>query len=220
MLIKSYLNNLIRSLSKKNNHLNIILSGGSSPTQLYKHIAKQKFNWEKINFSLLDERLVKDKSKFLNYNNINKIFKKNKKINFISLIKFYKKNKIYSLIKDYSKNKCIVIAGFGDDGHFGSIYQKSKFYYKLISKKERKNIIKVDKNGKPFVERLTMNFSLIRSTKNIILVLNNKKKLNLFKSYIKEDCKNDTPISNLVKVARKKILIYRNKQLIKLDKFI
>ena len=64
MLIKSYLNNLIRSLSKKNNHLNIILSGGSSPTQLYKHIAKQKFNWEKINFSLLDERLVKDKSKF------------------------------------------------------------------------------------------------------------------------------------------------------------
>ena len=98
--------------------------------------------------------------------------------------------------------------------------KKKKILDQQTFKSNTSNIIKVDKNGKPFVERLTMNFSLIRSAKNIILVLNNKKKLNLFKSYIKEDCKNDTPISNLVKVARKKILIYRNKKLIKLDKFI
>ncbi len=220
MLIKNYLNNFISLFAKKNNHVNIILSGGTSPITLYNYIMNQKLNWKKIKFSLIDERFVSKKSKFLNYNNIIKILKKNEnQIELISLIDCYKKNKIKSLIKDYSNNKSVIIAGFGDDGHFGSIYQKSKSYKKLTSSKERKNIIKVEKNGKPFVERLTMNFSLINSVENIIIVLNNKKKLNLFKQYVKKGNKNNTTIKHLVRIAEKKILIYRNKKLFKLKYF-
>jgi len=219
MLIKNYLNNFIRQSIKKNDHANIILSGGSSPVTLYKYIAKQNLNWKKIRFSLLDERLVNNKSKFLNFNTISKILKQShKKINLINLFKYYKRKNLNSLIKDYSRNKPIIIAGFGDDGHFASIYQNSKFFLKLISKNEKKNILKVEKNGKPFVERLTMNFSLINSSKNIIIVLNNKKKLNLFKNFLKNDKKNTT-IKHLVRIVGKKILIYRNKKLIKFNNF-
>ena len=174
MILKNYLENFINSASKKKGYVNIIISGGNSPLKLYNYIIKQKFNWNRVKFSLLDERLVNNNSKFLNYNNIKKIFKKNKNINFVNLLNCYKNNKINSLIKSYSKNKSLIIAGFGDDGHFGSIYQNSKYYKLLTSKKEKKNIIKVEKNGDPFVERLTMNFSLIKNMKNIIIVSKKK----------------------------------------------
>ena len=167
MILKNYLENFINSASNKKGYVNIIISGGSSPLQLYNYIIKQKFNWNRVKFSLLDERLVNNNSKFLNYNNIKKIFKKNKNINFVNLLNYYKNNKINSLIESYSKNKSLIIAGFGDDGHFGSIYQNSKYFKLLTSKKEKKNIMKVEKNGDPFVERLTMNFSLIKNMKSL-----------------------------------------------------
>ena len=217
MILKNYLENFINSASKKKGYVNIIISGGNSPLKLYNYIIKQKFNWNRVKFSLLDERLVNNNSKFLNYNNIKKIFKKNKNINFVNLLNCYKNNKINSLIKSYSKNKSLIIAGFGDDGHFGSIYQNSKYYKLLTSKKEKKNIIKFEKNGDPFVERLTMNFSLIKNMKNIIIVLNNEKKSKLFKYYIRKNNKNNTTIKNLVRLFKKKILIYKNKNLSKLN---
>ena len=217
MIFKNYLDNFINSTPKKKGYVNIIISGGSSPLKLYNYIIKQKLNWDRVKFSLLDERLVNNNSKFSNYNNIKKIFKKNKKINFINLLNCYKNKKINSLIESYSKNKSLIIAGFGDDGHFGSIYQNSKYYKLLISKKEKKNIIKVEKNGDPFVERLTMNFSLIKNMKNIVIVLNNEKKIRLFKYYTKKNNKNNTTIKNLVRLFKKKILIYKNKKLSKLS---
>ena len=87
MILKNYLENFINSASNKKGYVNIIISGGSSPLQLYNYIIKQKCNWNRVKFSLLDERLVNNNSKFLNYNNIKKIFKKKQKYKFCKFIK-------------------------------------------------------------------------------------------------------------------------------------
>ena len=137
-----------------------------------------------------------------------------------SLENDFKKKKIKSLIKDYTINKPIIIAGFGDDGHFASIFPSSKFYSKLVNLRKKKYIFKVEKIGEPCVERITMNLSLVINSKKIILVISNKKKKKLFKHFINKNNKKNTTVKILVKNAKNKLLIYNNKRLYVLREFL
>ena len=46
---------------KKNKQKNLILSGGSSITKIYRKISKIKANWKNINIYLVDERKTSKK---------------------------------------------------------------------------------------------------------------------------------------------------------------
>ena len=62
---------LVKQIIKDINNskkLNLILTGGSSPIRFYKKLFKQKVKWDKVNFFLKDERLVKINSKKSNFN--------------------------------------------------------------------------------------------------------------------------------------------------------
>lgn len=221
MLIKDFLDKFISKSIITNKTANIVLSGGKSPLKLYKYMARQNFKWGNVKLSLLDERIVKNRSKFSNFLIVKKIFdKKIKKENFVNMIDCFKKKKIKSLIKDYTINKPIIIAGFGDDGHFASIFPSSKFYSKLINLRKKKYIFKVEKIGEPCVERITMNLSLVINSKKIILVISNKKKKRLFKHFINKNNKKNTTVKILVKNAKNKLLIYNNKRLYVLREFL
>ena len=196
---------------KKLKKLNLILSGGNSPLKDYKNLFKAKLNWKDIDLYLSDERLVKTSNKQSNFFNINKILKENnleKKLKPINKI-FLQKKKIMKILNNIKKKPTIAVLGMGEDGHFGSIFLKSKKYKLLTDTSKSPYIYKTEPLGSPKVERVTMNLSMFLLSSKIYLILNNKKKINLYKKANISLNTRTIPISSLIK-ASKKITIIKN----------
>ena len=159
-----------------------------------------------MNFYLLDERLVNKNSNFSNYKNIKSCFKGNK----IALdhIKPLNKNNLKSknlkkIISQFKKFKTVAIVGMGNDGHFASIFFKSKNFRIQISRNKKPSYFLTEKLGTPKIERISMNLSLLLMADTIVLFLNKKKLTKLYK-YLKSKKKNKYPIFHLLKHAKKK----------------
>jgi len=206
-------------LNKKKNKINIILSGGKSPLKYYKNLSKKKINWRNVNFFLLDERLVSDKSFYSNYKNIKKCFKKNKTAlkNIKPLNKKNLKSKnLKKIIAQFKTFKTIAIVGMGHDGHFASIFFKSKNFKTQISTRRKPSYFLTEKLGIPKIERVSMNLSMLLMADIIILYLNKKKIIKLSK-YLKSKKRYNYPIAYLFKHAKKKLLLHNGKEILNLS---
>ena len=211
MLFKKFIKNYFKNLKKKKL---LILSGGKSVKKIYYLISTLILNQQNTDILTLDER-VSSNLKFSNYIFIKKIFIKNCKVFSISKkTSFDLKN----IIKKIQENDALTIMGIGDDGHFASIFSHSKKFKQLINLKKKPNICNVEKIGKPYCKRTTMNLSMISLSSKIILVLNNKKKLNLLVKFIKSK-NTKIPVNILLKKNMKKILIFFNNKLLTINKF-
>ena len=189
VLIKSFinfLNDLVVKKSKSNDRFSLVLTGGSSPVNLYKSLSKSNINWKKVDFFISDERFVSNKSNFSNFklvnNNLLKMIKINK--NQIYLIDTYKKtivqstqdyrNKINKYFKKRVKSFDLTLLGMGDDGHVASLFPGDK---NILNSKLVRNIRGVDFN------RITMGINLINKSKKIFLWLPNKNKIRSFNNF-------------------------------------
>ena len=207
-------NNFIDWFFKKKLKRNIlILSGGRSVKGIYKKIYKSKICWPKTKIFILDERLTK-LEKNLNSNMIKKIFKKKCEIYDIYKNKV-KNNRVAEMIK---KNNSLLILGMGEDGHFASIFSRSKKFKYLINLSNKPGIHNIEKIGKPFCKRVTMNLSMINLSLKIILVISSKKRLEIFKRFIKSPDEK-IPITHLLKHNKKKILINFKNYIVNINEF-
>ena len=209
-----FTNNFIDIFFKKKLKKNIlILSGGKSVKGIYKKISNSKINWFNTKIIILDERLTK-LSKNLNSNLIKRIFKNKCEIYTISK----KKTKDKYIAEMIKKNNSLTILSMGEDGHFASIFTHSKKFRYLTNLKNKPGIHVVEKIGKPFCKRATMNLSMINLSLKIILVIANKKRLEIFKKFIKFPDKK-IPITHLIQNNKKKVLINFKNNIVNIDKF-
>ena len=89
-----------------------------------------------------------------------------------------------------------------------------KNFLKLIDLKSNPRYVKISKIGKPNVNRLTMNLSMIMMSTKIYLLLNNKVKYLTFLKAIKTKNYLKFPIYYLLKKAKKKTKVfYKSKEL-------
>ena len=202
LLIECFIRNFVRSVKKnekQKKRFSFVLTGGSSPINLYKKLAQKDIDWTNIDLFWGDERYVSNKSKHSNYklvykNLLKKIKIKKKQIFFIdtnkesivdSVINYEEK------IKKYFRNKKrsfdLVLLGMGNDGHIASIF-KDNLNIKL-------NKIATSVTRKDF-QRLSLTLKVINKAKNICLWLNDKKKTKVFKSF---KIKKKIPVFNLKK---------------------
>ena len=203
----SLINHFIRilkkeSLEKKINkkRLSLVLTGGSSPKNLYRKLGECKIDWSNIDLFWGDERFVSRRSKNSNFRLIDDLFlKKNKipkknifsiktnKININNSALRYKKN-----IKKYFQNKKInfdiFLLGMGNDGHVVSIFPNSR--------ELKQNFISKSVYRKDF-KRITLGLNIINNSKKIFLWLNNKEKTRIYKKYAYQG--KSIPVNNLNK---------------------
>lgn len=176
----------IADMLKAKDELNIALSGGNTPIELFKIFAaeyKDKIEWNKINFYWVDERCVPPDSPDSNFGNAyNNLFRfinlsparlhrikgeadpKKEAIRYSDLVKHN--------LQQYGTLPCfdIIFLGLGDDGHTASIFPNQMQL--LTSEKLYETAIQ-PKTGKT---RITMTGNLINNAKCIYFLVSGKGK--------------------------------------------
>ena len=158
----------ILKISKKTKK-NILVAGGNSIKNFYPYLNNYKHN-----LILSDERVVDERSKNSNYNNLSKFVIDKKKIIWPNK-NFYQLNSVQKKI-DYSekflaKNRLFFsILTIGEDGHIASI-----FYENLQKSLKDKEISSIKIKSEKFI-RISISLKKINNIKkNFILILGKKK---------------------------------------------
>ena len=209
-LIESFIKNFKKIADKRERskkRFSFVLTGGSSPINLYKKLSKIKVNWKNIDFFWGDERYVSNKSVNSNYHLANKTFLKyinikKKQIFPVNTTKSSaKKSSLdYSnkIKKYFGKNNIsfdIILLGMGNDGHIASIFPND------LQKKNNKITRNVIRND---FERITINLKEINNSKFIFLWLNTKNKAKKY-SQIQNNKNKQIPVNN---IKRKNVVLF------------
>ena len=202
-LIREFLQIFKREIDKKKkskSRLSFVLTGGSSPINLYKKLAKSNIDWSNIDLFWGDERFVSNKSKNSNFKLANDLFIKKVKIKKQNLFYINTKRKdinqssveYQNKIKNYFKNKKIkfdiCLLGMGNDGHVASIFPNTNIL-------KKKSIVSPVNRGD--FKRITIGLKVINNSKKIFLWLSKKSKTSIFKKLQLKGKK--IPINNLNK---------------------
>ena len=159
---------------KKKDDVSLIVSGGSSPIQIFKDLSAMETEWGEINISLVDDRVVDKNHNDSNEKLVNDLLitDKAKDANFISICN--QSDKLTNLNRPFN----VMLLGMGEDGHFASLFPKlihsNPEYFDKAAKPE---IFFTEPMGNPCHKRVSMNLSMILQSEAIFLLVSNQKKM-------------------------------------------
>lgn len=159
---------------KKKDDVSFIVSGGSSPVQIFKDLSAMETDWSKINISLVDDRVVDKNHNDSNEKLVNDVLiaNKAKDANFISICN--QSDELTNLNKPFN----IMLLGMGEDGHFASLFPKLlETNFQLFDVSRKPEIFFTEPMGNPCHKRVSMNLSMILQSEIIFLLVSNQKKM-------------------------------------------
>jgi len=209
-------NSLVRKISlcisdaiKKYGDARILLSGGSTPINLYSLLSQEKINWGKVKVGLVDERFVDPKSDFSNESHIKKNLLKNAaKTSVLSTMVFCIDNELLNLEMVSNSYSCFIdrtdftLLGMGNDGHTASIFPNDMESDNLMQSLDV-GIYSTKAPNYPF-NRITCSKELIAKSNSIVLFFTGEHKLNV----LKNSSVINLPISYFVKNYKKMEIYY------------
>ena len=118
MILTKLISDKLKLAIDKKGTATFVVSGGTSPLKLFEDLSKIDLPWNKVQITLVDDRLVNKNHIHSNQKLINDHLLKNKAklANFIPLSEKIIKSKI--IITPFDVN----LLGMGEDGHFASLF--------------------------------------------------------------------------------------------------
>jgi 6-phosphogluconolactonase len=170
---------LISKIIKKNPKANIAISGGKTPLPIYKKLKTKKLDFKNINFYQTDERYVpkthKESNSKMIYEKLIKPLKLKKFHHFYTNLSI--KQSLGKYEKEISKVKFdLIILGIGEDGHTASLFPHSD-----ALKETKKQTLHTQTDTNKIKDRLTITFTKILTSKEILVLLKGKNKANIIK---------------------------------------
>ena len=200
MILTKLISNKLKLAIDKKGTATFVVSGGTSPLKLFEDLSKIDLPWNKVQITLVDDRLVNKNHIHSNQKLINDHLLKNKAklANFIPLSEEIIKSKI--IITPFDVN----LLGMGEDGHFASLFPDMINDFNLFDLSADPNILTITSHGDPFLPRITMNLSLILKSEFIVLLVKGS-----IKQKIIDQAKNDNslPIHYLLKSRTSNFLL-------------
>jgi len=192
---------MINSRILSNDNYNIGLSGGSTPKEFYKLLAKNNRNQKNITLWTVDDRHVSTESHLSNQLMIDEIFL-NTSFNVLNYI--FEENPHQSaekytelVLSNISKFNAAIL-GVGEDGHIASLFPNTKAIgddsFGFVANEV--NILSK--------WRITSTFALLEAVEDVFLFVTGDKKSSILKEIGKN---NSLPVNNLINRREKTILI-------------
>ena len=166
--------------------INVALAGGSTPLPILNLLAKEKIEWNKINFYQTDERIVPENDTRSNFHNLTNSFLSKIQSKAYPMYKGGKTpenscNDYVIALSKINKNKGIpvfdlIILGMGEDGHIASLFPGSPL---LFEKKKTVILDPYERNG---TLRMTLSLPVFTNASETIIFLSGSIKYKLLKS--------------------------------------
>ncbi len=191
----------------------ILLSGGSTPLNLYKLLGSKKYDASKVMIGLVDERFVPYESEYSNQRKIDEALNKNylQSIRVMPLSLYEDENSFpdfdyQSLIEDlyapFFERIDFCLLGMGDDGHTASLFPNDDASTKLLEQNESAIDITFAPN---FPEkRISCNKHMLLQSRNLALMIVGEEKLEVLHS----SEEHNLPISHFLKEENELIIYY------------
>jgi len=194
---------------KKYGDARFLLSGGSTPMNLYSLLSEETIEWEKVKIGLVDERFVPIENLFNNETQIkNNLLKNSAKFATIFGMVYNYENEMLNLkmvnqqYKTFFERIDFTILRMGEDGHTASLFPGDKESEELMN---TSNIgIFLTKSPSFPYNRITCSKELIANSNYIALFINGETKFNVLKNSIETQ----VPISYFVKNSKNMEIYY------------
>ncbi len=177
-------------------HFAVALSGGKTPEVFYQKLSERKdLPWSKTHVFMVDERFVPYDSEDNNYHMINRTLLCHvtipaNNIHFISTVENTAEDsaiRYEESLRSYAKKAKtqyplfdLIFLGIGDDGHTASLFPGTPALQEI---KQLATYVAPPKN--PEIERITLTYPVINSTKNIFFLATGENKAAVIKDVIK-----------------------------------
>ena len=186
-----------------------LLSGGSTPMNLYSLLSEETIEWEKVKIGLVDERFVPKENLFNNETQIkNNLLKNSAKFATIFGMVYNYENEMLNLkmvnqqYKTFFERIDFTILGMGEDGHTASLFPGDKESEELMNTSNI-GIFSTKSPSFPY-NRITCSKELIAKSNYIALFINGETKFNVLKNSIETQ----VPISYFVKNSKNMEIYY------------
>ena len=160
-----------------------IIPGGSTPKQLFNLLSFKINDWKNTNFILSDERIIKDKQisneSMVNEELIERI-DGDEKPNLIKYNRAGNQTEVENILESQSPN--LTFIGLGADGHTASLFPGNSDIFN-----ENNNVCIKVKNSWESFERISLSFSYLMKSNQIIFLVSGSDKAEALKECLLGD---------------------------------
>jgi 6-phosphogluconolactonase len=199
------------------NQASLLVSGGSTPINLFELLSNADLEWEKVSISLVDDRFLPDDHKDQNGSMVRKLLIQNKaaKAKFIPLVQdssditrsIEMANKAFKVV---SQPFSSVILGMGDDGHTASLFPDCDELDGGMDLNNENTIIKTEPKTAPY-QRISLTRKAILNAKSLYLHFYGEEKLKVFEAAGKNDTYRPFPIQAFINQSEKQLKVFKAK---------